>query len=169
MKCHGRFKMQALTFCDAKVMSMRTAVGQFKGQFKGAMDEMSHKVQNASTHPLQRQSHEHTHNSRSVQVPVHGGDGGNVTERRFKMQTLTGCDAKVVSTRTAVGQFKGQFKGAMEEMSQKVQNANTHRLRCQNPSTRTANSQFKGAMERYMRGFDSAQKSRGPATIHHQQ
>ena len=83
----------------------------------GAMDEMSHKVQNASTHPLRRQSHEHTHNSRSVQVPVHGGDIGNVTERRFKMQTLTGCDAKVVSTRTAVGQFKGQFKGASSRAS----------------------------------------------------
>ena len=27
------------------------------------------------------------------------------------MQALTLCDAKVVSTRTAVGQFKGKFKG----------------------------------------------------------
>jgi hypothetical protein len=26
-----------------------------------------------------------------------------------------------------------------------------------------------GAMERYMRGFDSVQNSRSPATIHHQQ
>ena len=34
-----------------------------------------------------------------------------------------------------------------------------------------ARSAFIGVMERYMRGFDSAQNSRGshPATIHHQQ
>jgi hypothetical protein len=37
MKCHRRFKMQALTdCCDAKFMSTRTAAGQFKGHFKGA-------------------------------------------------------------------------------------------------------------------------------------
>ena len=30
------------------------------------------------------------------------------------MQALTLCDAKITSTRTAVGQFKGHFKGAME-------------------------------------------------------
>ena len=41
MQCRGRFKMQALTYCDAIVMSTRTTAGQFKGQFKGAMDESS--------------------------------------------------------------------------------------------------------------------------------
>jgi len=41
--------MQALTFCDAKVVSTQTAVGQFKGQFKGAMEELSGKVQKASS------------------------------------------------------------------------------------------------------------------------
>ena len=75
MICHRRFKMQTLTYCNAKVVSTRTAVGQFKGQFKGAMDEMSRKVQNASSHILRRQSHEHAHSSRSVQGPVQGGDG----------------------------------------------------------------------------------------------
>jgi hypothetical protein len=30
------------------------------------------------------------------------------------MQTLTFCGTKIMSTRTAAGQFKGQFKGAME-------------------------------------------------------
>jgi len=50
MKCLGRFKMQALTPCDANVVSTRTAAGQFKGQFKGALDESSGKVQDASTH-----------------------------------------------------------------------------------------------------------------------
>ena len=39
----GRFKMQALTYCGAKITSTRTAVGQFKGQFNGAMDESSGK------------------------------------------------------------------------------------------------------------------------------
>ena len=59
--CQGRFKMQTLTLCDAKVTSTRTAAGQFKGQFSGAMEETSGKVQNANTHSLRRQSHEHAH------------------------------------------------------------------------------------------------------------
>ena len=42
---------------------------------------------------------------------------------KVQMQALTNCNAKIMSTRTAVGQFKGQSNGAME---------------------------------RYMRGFDSA-------------
>ena len=66
-KCLGRFKMQALTYCNAKVMSTRATAGQFKGQFKGAMEEMPQTVQNANTHILQRQNHEHAHSSRSVQ------------------------------------------------------------------------------------------------------
>ena len=37
--------MQALTFCDGKFMSTLTAAGQFKGQFKGAMEESSGQVQ----------------------------------------------------------------------------------------------------------------------------
>jgi hypothetical protein len=41
----------------------------------GAMEEMSGKVQNASTHPLRSYRHEHAHNSWSVQGPVQGGDG----------------------------------------------------------------------------------------------
>jgi hypothetical protein len=36
MKCHRRFKNQALTSCDAKVMSTCTTASQFKCQFKGA-------------------------------------------------------------------------------------------------------------------------------------
>ena len=63
---------------------------------------------------------------------------------RFKMQALTGCNANVMSTRTTVGQFKCQFKGAMEEMRQKVQNASTHILRRKNTSTHTTAGQCKG-------------------------
>ena len=33
--------MQALTNCDANVMTTHTTAGQFKGLFKGAMDESS--------------------------------------------------------------------------------------------------------------------------------
>ena len=29
--------MRALTYCNAKIMSTRTAAGQFKGQFKGGL------------------------------------------------------------------------------------------------------------------------------------
>ena len=53
MKCHGRFKMRALTYCDAEVMSTRTTAGQFKGQFKGVLDERSRTVQKAN----KRQTH----------------------------------------------------------------------------------------------------------------
>ncbi len=42
--------MQALTYCDAIVMSTRTTVGQFKGQFKGAMDESSGKGSKMQAH-----------------------------------------------------------------------------------------------------------------------
>ena len=41
------------------------------------------------------------------------------------MQTLTYCDATFMSTRTAAGQFKGQFKGVLEETSKKVRNEDT--------------------------------------------
>ena len=54
--------MQALTGCDAKFMSTRTADGQFKGQFKGAMDESSGQGQKASTRKKPR-----CHGYRSLQ------------------------------------------------------------------------------------------------------
>ena len=46
--CQGRFKMQTLTYCNAKITSTRTAVGQFKGQFNGAMEEISTQGQKVS-------------------------------------------------------------------------------------------------------------------------
>jgi len=49
-------KMRTLTYCDAKITSMRTAAGQFKG----AMIELLEKVQKASAHPLLSKTHEHT-------------------------------------------------------------------------------------------------------------
>ena len=41
----------------------------------GALEGMSGKVQNASTHALRRRIHEHAHSSRSVQRSVQGGNG----------------------------------------------------------------------------------------------
>ena len=59
------------------------------------------------------------------------------------MQALTNCDTKVMSTCTTAGQFKGQFKGAMDEEGLKMRT-----LTCCDAkitSTRTAAGQFKGA------------------------
>ena len=53
--------MQTITYCDDKVMSTRTAAGQFKGQFKGAMDNSSRKVQNANAHSIDLRTHTSTH------------------------------------------------------------------------------------------------------------
>ena len=89
MKVQGMFKRRALTL--VAVLSWMLQPSKFATPFSetitpppcepreqgqapsmGAMDEMSQKVQNASTHILRRQSYEHAHNSRSVQVPVQG-------------------------------------------------------------------------------------------------
>ena len=42
------------------------------------------------------------------------------------MQTLTLCNAKITSTRTAVSQFKGRFNGAMDESSGKGSKMQAH-------------------------------------------
>jgi hypothetical protein len=88
----------------------------------------------------------------------------------FKVSHSVDTDA----TALRAARVRSKSIGAMEEMSGKVQNASTHRLGRINhehvhSSRSVQGSQFKGAMERYMRGFDSAQKSRCPATIHRQQ
>jgi hypothetical protein len=82
------------------------------------------------------------------------------------MQALTLCDAKVVSTRTAVGQFKGQFKGAMERYTW-VRFAGKLTSDCHR--THSNGQNISEAMESYMRGFDLAQNSQGSATRHRQQ
>ena len=69
---------------------------------------------------------------------------GAMDEKGSKMRTLTCCDAKITRTCRATGQFKGQFKGAMEEMSQKVQNASSHKKPL---CTHKAHGQFSGAMD----------------------
>ena len=101
MKVQGRFKMQALTYCNAIVMSTRTTVGQFKGQFKGAMEELSQKVQNANTHTLRRQNHEHAHSIRSVQ----GSSMGHMEEMSQNVQNASSHPIRL-RTHKAHGQFQ---------------------------------------------------------------
>ena len=97
------------------------------------MEDMSGKVQNANTHSLQCQNHEHARSSRSVHGPVQWGDGtlrmGLIrgkssppatkhTWRRLAHQwgDDTGFDSRVSSHANAQG--NGQhFSGAMEEIS----------------------------------------------------
>ena len=180
------------------------------------MEELSQKVQNAKTHMLQRRrSHEHAHNSRSVQgwfkgaleelpgkvrkasthslsskVHEHTRTATTVSSRgrwkkglgRFRKQAHILCFVLVhvrvyqrrfassedEDTTTLPGKMRGRvcFNRAMHESSRKVQNASSHPIILR---TRKAHGQISGAMERYMRGFDSAQNSRCPATIHRQQ
>ena len=52
----------------------------------GAMDDMSQKVQNANTHSLRRQIHEHAHSSRSVQKASSRGRWMKV-QGKIKMRT----------------------------------------------------------------------------------
>ena len=127
MKCHRRFKMQALTHWDASITSTRTAVGQFKGQFKGGnggnVTEGSKCKHSHPARPKSRARAQQSVSSRASSVGLWRN-----CHRRFKMQTLTYCDgAEVTSTRTTVG----QFKGAMDESAGKDQDANTlYKSRC---------------------------------------
>ena len=70
---------------------------------------------------------------------------------RFKMQTLTYCSAKITSTRTAVGQFKGQFNGRWKKRLGRFKMQALTLCDAEFKSTRTTagqfKSQFKGAME----------------------
>ena len=76
----------------------------------GAMEEMSQTVQNANTHILRCQNHEHAHSSRSVQGSVQWGDG-TFTWVRFAAK-LTPCHTRTFGN----GQHTS---GAMDEMSGK--------------------------------------------------
>ena len=94
--CQGRLKMQTLTDCGAKITSTRTTAGQVKGQFSGAMERYTVGLIRGKAHPLPQ-----THMA-TVSITV----GRRKTcQGRFKMQTLTCCDAKITSTHTAAGQL----------------------------------------------------------------
>jgi hypothetical protein len=147
MKVQGTFKMQAHITSRCVVMDIAafkvshsidtdaTALraARVRSTSIGAMDESSRNVQKANTLP-QTAHTKHTLSSARRWMKCHG---------RFKMQALTNCDTKVMSTCTTAGQFKGQFKGAMDEEGLKMRT-----LTCCDAkitSTRTAAGQFKGA------------------------
>ena len=90
MKVEGKFKMQAhstngvvmdiaafkvsySTVSDSDATTLQAE--KARSASIGAMDEKSEKVQNANTHTLRHQDHEHAHSIRSVQGSVQGGDG----------------------------------------------------------------------------------------------
>ena len=88
MKVQGKFKMQAHKHSgvvmdiaafkvshsvDTDATALQAA--RVRSKSIGAMDEVSWKVQNASTHILRRKNHEYVQSSRSVQASVQGGDG----------------------------------------------------------------------------------------------
>ena len=134
--------MQALTHCNATFMSTRTAAGQFKGQFKGAMEEMSRQGKKASiqnqpcchgycslqSSPLRRNGHRHHRPaSREIEVKLHRGDGGNVKDNSKCEHSPS---VKQHSLEHASRTANSQFKGAMDDSSRNVQNANAHLTLC---------------------------------------
>ena len=83
----------------------------------GAMEDMSGKVQNANTHILQCQNHEHAHSSRSVQGPVQWGDG------TLHMGSIRGKAHRLPDNAHSNGQH---FSGAMDESSGKGSKTQAH-------------------------------------------
>ena len=149
------------------------------GQFNGAMDEVSQKVQNANTHILRCQNHEHAHSSRSVQGPIQWGNGGNAAEGSKCEHSHAAMPKSRLRVQQTVSS-RGSSAGRWRTCQGRFQNANTHILQDQNhehahnsrsvqgsvqrgkhvhtagakiTSKRTAVGQFKGqfngAMERY--------------------
>ena len=121
------FKVRHSVGIDIDATALRAA--RSRSSSIGAMEEMSGKVQNANTHPLQCQSREHAHSSRSVQGPQFKGA---MEEMSGKVQNAS--THRLRRTRTTAGQFKGQFKGAMDDSSRNVQNANAHLTLCKQGS-----------------------------------
>ena len=64
--------LQALTHCNAKIMSTHATEGQFKGQFKGVTEKLCRRFKVQAPTRCKHQNHEHEHSSRSVQGPVQG-------------------------------------------------------------------------------------------------
>ena len=103
--------MQALTYCNTKVMSTRTTAGQFKSQFKGAMERYT-------GFDSQESSPTATTQITKVSIPV-GLGRWTVQVGSIREEALTPpChDTPQNSERTS---------GAMEDMSRQGKKANTH-------------------------------------------
>ena len=165
MKVQGKFKMQAhitsgvvmdiaafkVSHCVGSDIDATTLQAE---KARSAMDEMSQKVQNASSHPWNLP---HTQGTRSIQR----GNGTLHAWVRFSAKLTLPCHDTPPTVSIPLGRwmkYHGRFKmQALTFWDAKV------------TSTCTTAGQFKGAMERYMHGFNSAQNSRRPATIHRQQ
>ena len=111
----------------------------------GAMEEMSGKVQNASTHRLGRINHEHVHSSRSVQGSQFKGAKDESSGNVQKASTHVGCgvvmDIAAFEVSHSVGsgidaaalraaRARSSSIGAMDASSGKVQDASTRNQRC---------------------------------------
>ena len=94
------FKMQTLTICDATFMSTRTAAGQFKGRFKGAMEESSGQVQ------------------------AHPRSGVVMDTAAFKVSHSVVSNIDATALRAVIA--RSSSIGAMEELSRQRQKASTH-------------------------------------------
>ena len=101
MKVQGRFKTEAHSISgvvmDVAAFKVSHCIGfdidatplraaRVRSSSIGAMEEMSGKVQTASTHTLQCQSREHAHSSRSVQGPQFNGAMDESSGKGSKMQ-----------------------------------------------------------------------------------
>ena len=86
---------------------------------------MSGKVQNANTHSLQCQNHEHAHSSQSVQGSVQWGDG------TLHMGSIRRKAHSLPQNAHSIGQYSS---GALEEMSQRVQKESTLHPICRSSS-----------------------------------
>ena len=106
-------------------------------QFNGAVDELSQGLKCERPHVHHKTAH--TQDTQSIQQARWKN-----SRRRFKKRVLTYCDAEIMSARATDGQLRGQFKGAMDEMSQKVQNASSHPWILR---THKAHGQFSGALD----------------------
>ena len=67
------FKVSHSVGTDKDTTALQAA--RARSSSSGAMEEMPQTVQNANTHILRCQNHEHAHSSRSVQGSVQWGDG----------------------------------------------------------------------------------------------
>ena len=133
--CQGRFTMQALTYCDAKVMSTRTTAGQFKCQFKGANSysilrtrgAALRQFSGASSHP--NTLRKHTRHTGKSAGQAHRSSSVVMDIAAFKVSHCANTD--VDATTLQAEKARSASIGAMDEKSEKVQNANTHTLRHQ--------------------------------------
>ena len=151
------FKVSHSVGTDKDTTALQAA--RARSSSSGAMEEMPQTVQNANTHILRCQNHEHAHSSRSVQWSVQWGDG---TLHDMHMHTWTWTCTCACSVHVwvcvhvhvwVVGSIwrethfflprhtaNSEHTIAMEEMSQTVQNANTHIL--QGPKSRARAQQW---------------------------